>query len=91
MRPRPTPALFLQQKSYRRRRVRDAVRLLPFLGLILLAIPLAWGGEGGTEIGTNGLIYVFSVWVVLILLAAILARLVTETDKWADDDQRDQE
>lgn len=70
----PTPPVFLQRASYRQRRLRDGAKLIPFVGIILLAIPLSWsGGEGGEKIGSSALLYVFGVWVLLIILTALLS------------------
>ncbi len=72
---KPPVPVFLQRASYRRRRLRDAARLVPFLGVILWAMPLAWHTEqGAAQVGANGLVYMFGVWVVLILLTAALTR-----------------
>jgi len=79
------PPIFLQRAGYRQRRIRDAAKLLPFLGMILWAIPLAWvHGDATTDVGTAGLIYVFVVWVVLIALTAFLGSRIR-----ADGDQTD--
>ena len=45
---RPRQPLFLARATYRRRRLRDAARLLPVVGVFLLAQPLLWpqGGAG---------------------------------------------
>ena len=68
------PPIFLQRASYRQRRIRDAAKLLPFLGMILWAIPLVWiRGDDTIDPGTGGLIFVFAVWLLLIILTAILA------------------
>ena len=65
--------LFLARQNYRRRRISDAARLLPFLGGILFMQPLLASGQGGN--GTVGwLVYVFMVWLLLISIAAILSR-----------------
>ena len=69
MRSRHEP-LFLARQSYRRRRVEDAARLLPILGVILFLLPLMVGGD----IGPVRLAYVFSAWFLLILSAMLLAR-----------------
>ncbi|WP_395005911.1 hypothetical protein [Cypionkella sp.] len=69
---RPRPPLFLARAVYRRRRLRDAARMLPLLGLFLLLIPLLWGTPDGKGAGTT-VVYVFWVWGVLIALAAYLA------------------
>lgn len=66
--------IFLQRQNYRQRRVRDAARFLPFVGVVLWALPLSWGHDlAGGQIGSAGLIYIFAVWVLLIVLAAFLA------------------
>lgn len=70
----PKTPIFLQRENYRQRRVRDAAKLVPFLGLVLWALPLSWNQDpDGGHIGSAGLIYIFAVWVVLIVLAAVLA------------------
>ena len=70
----PKPPIFLQRQNYRQRRVRDAARYLPFVGVILWALPLSWANDlDGGPIGSAGLIYIFAVWVLLIVLAAFLA------------------
>lgn len=66
----PREPLFLARQSYRRRRIEDAARLLPLLGVILFLLPLMVGGA----IGSIRLAYVFSVWFGLILSAMFLAR-----------------
>lgn len=81
MTPRGKPALFLERANYRQRRLGDAARCLPVLGAVLWLIPLLWqkdGAEAQTNAGT--LTYIFAVWVLLIGLAAILARVLQDTD-----------
>lgn len=53
----------------------DAARLLPLFGIVLIALPALWrpSAEGVPE-AARGLIYLFSVWAVLVGLAAALAR-----------------
>ena len=68
--------VFVHRSGYRQRRLRDAARLVPFLGLILWLLPLGWPRPEGTEahaVGAGGLIYIFGVWVFLILCTALLA------------------
>ena len=38
----PRAPIFLEKRGYRQRRMMDAVRLLPFLGLMLWMVPLLW-------------------------------------------------
>ena len=63
--------LFLARAVYRRRRLRDAGRLLPVLGLLLLVLPGL--GQGNTESAGQTAIYIFVVWALLIAAAAALA------------------
>ncbi|MDF1729247.1 MAG: hypothetical protein P1U53_16025 [Sulfitobacter sp.] len=69
--------LFLERRSYRRRRLMDLVRLLPVLGLGLFMLPLMWSGadEGAPQMGTaRALIYLFGAWITLTVLAFLLWR-----------------
>ncbi|MEO5620911.1 MAG: hypothetical protein ABIQ85_08320 [Cypionkella sp.] len=87
---KPRAPLFLARAVYRRRRLRDAARLLPILGLFLLLLPLMWGGPLGEGAGQT-VIYVFVVWALLIGLAAYLApglaRPESETESKAPGDK----
>ncbi len=74
---KPTVPVFLQRASYRQRRLRDAAKLVPFLGVVLWAIPLAWvGGDTNDQIGSAGVLYIFGVWMLLIVLTAVLTGLM---------------
>ncbi len=64
---RPKPPLFLARTVYRKRRIRDAARILPIFGFVLLT-PVLW------NVSARGWIYVFSVWLGLILAASLLSR-----------------
>lgn len=64
--------LFLKRRSYRQRRLRDAARLLPLVGLFLLLLPLMKSGQGGSGMAGEGL-YLFAVWFGLVAAAAALA------------------
>lgn len=71
----PRSPVFLEKSSYRQRRLRDAARLLPLLGVILWLLPLSWGElDAASGEASGALIYIFGVWVVLIVLAAAFAR-----------------
>ena len=74
MRP-PAQPLFLARQSYRRRRLIDALRLVPVLGALLFTVPvLGASGHAGSSFG--GALYLFLSWALLILLTAILSRRV---------------
>lgn len=73
--------VFLPRSTYRRRRVLDALRLWPILGMILLALPVIWHGAGQDNVTAMG--YVFGSWAVLIGGAAFLSRLTRQTETGA--------
>lgn len=72
--PRPPEPIFLARETYRRRRVIDAARLLPVLGVALFMLPLL--GVGARSTGWNG-IYLFLVWFGLIVAAFVLTRALS--------------
>lgn len=65
--------LFLARAPYRRRRLRDAARLLPVLGVFLLLLPLLWTPDARMSLRSGDVVYFFAVWLVLIGLAAAFA------------------
>ncbi|MDA8747492.1 hypothetical protein N9M66_04705 [Litoreibacter sp.] len=68
---------FLEQDVYRRRRLIDAVKLLPVLGACLFLVPaLILGGEAGST--ATRLVYFFLSWFGLILICALLVRRLTQ-------------
>lgn len=85
--------LFLKRGSYRKRRLRDAARMLPFVGLLLFIMPVLWAQDGGVRDGTAGDgMYLFAVWLGLLAVAAAMAPgLAAETvaeDDAAPDERR---
>jgi peptidoglycan/LPS O-acetylase OafA/YrhL len=70
---RPRRPLFLARAPYRRRRLRDAARLLPVLGVLLLLLPLLWTPESEVTLSAGDVTYFFLVWAGLIVLAAVFA------------------
>jgi hypothetical protein len=74
---RPKTPVFLQKASYRQRRVRDAAKLVPVLGAVLLMMPLTWQDDAqGATTNASALVYIFGVWIVLIGLTAVLSGLI---------------
>ena len=74
---RPEP-LFLARQSYRDRRLGDAARVLPVIGLILLLLPVLWSETARTR---EGLVYIFGVWGLLIaVVAPISVRLSAHSE-----------
>lgn len=73
--PQTGQPLFLARRSYRRRRLMDAARLLPVLGLILILLPGLWhpADTPAPDTGRGGL-YLFAVWIALIGAAFLISR-----------------
>lgn len=72
--------LFLARAPYRRRRLHDAARLLPILGLFLLLLPLLWTGRDRTSLSSGDVIYFFLVWLGMIAVAAGFAPGLSKGD-----------
>lgn len=68
-------SVVLEGKTLRQRQLSDAAGVAPFFGVILLCIPAIWGNESKTAVA---MIYVFSVWALLILLMALIGRRLTD-------------
>ena len=68
--------VFLARRTYRRRRLADAARLLPIVGTVLICIPLLWQGEGasGATRTTTAMFYTFGLWLFLTLIAGVISR-----------------
>jgi peptidoglycan/LPS O-acetylase OafA/YrhL len=83
---RPRAPLFLARAVYRKRRLRDAARLLPLLGVFLLVLPALWTkpASGGAD-----WVYVFVVWAGLIGLAFALAPGLAEPKSGQPDEDED--
>lgn len=64
--------LFVERQTYRRRRLVDAARALPVLGLLLWLVPLLWAVPETSTSASSGLIYIFAVWLGLPIIAGIL-------------------
>lgn len=67
--------IFLGRETYRRRRLIDAMRLLPVVGGLFFLSPLL-GSDTETRSTAMAGIFLFSAWFGLILLSAILVRVL---------------
>ncbi|MGR3514906.1 MAG: hypothetical protein ACU0GG_19265 [Paracoccaceae bacterium] len=65
---RPRDRLYLEQQTYQRRRLGDAAKLLPLLGFLLLLLPVL------LKTTNDALIYIFSVWAILIVAINLISR-----------------
>ncbi|CUH82645.1 hypothetical protein SAMN04488093_1219 [Tropicibacter naphthalenivorans] len=64
--------LFVERQTYRRRRLVDAARALPVLGLMLWWVPLLWSLPEEPMPASTALIYIFLVWAGLVAAAGLL-------------------
>ncbi|MEM6375853.1 MAG: hypothetical protein AAF686_06390 [Pseudomonadota bacterium] len=84
MRSQPS-TLFVGRRAYYRRRLADAARLMPLLGVGLFMFPLFWISPEG--VATSGsfaedmrastvsvMVYIFVVWVALAAAAGLISR-----------------
>lgn len=78
----PDTPLFLQQRSYRRRRLIDLARILPYIGLVVFNAPILFF-PGNYEHALSGLlIYIFAVWFGLLIATALISRVIaSQTDE----------
>ena len=65
--------VFVERRTYRRRRMADAARMLPLLGGLLFCLPLLWSVDGPPST-TSSMFYLFSIWVLLCLVSAMISR-----------------
>ncbi|WBU64177.1 hypothetical protein [Paracoccus aerodenitrificans] len=63
--------IFLERAAYRRRRLKDAAKLLPVVTLLLLLVPV-WLAPGEIS-GAAGIIWTFAVWLTVIIASAALS------------------
>ncbi len=76
----PSRSVFLERQTYRRRRLMDAARMLPIVGILLWALPLLWRQEPETAVTTSGAMrYIFGIWVLLVALSLWLSRRLKDT------------
>lgn len=78
---RSSEPLFLERQSYRRRRLGDTAKLLPLVALVFFLLPILWSADARTA---GGLVYLFSVWALLIVIVAFLSRRLSVVDGLAE-------
>jgi hypothetical protein len=67
--------VFLQRDTYRRRRIGDAIKLLPIAGLVLFFMPLILGTPDRPAQTSSLGIFIFFSWCVLIGMSVLLVAL----------------
>ncbi len=76
----PPAQLFLQRRPYRRRRLIDAMRVLPIFALFLLLVPALLIPKGLAGSTSEMALFLFSVWLGIIAASAIVVRLLSRTE-----------
>jgi hypothetical protein len=80
---------FLDRGSYRQRRFRDAACWLPILAAVLMLLPLMWPRETADQsLTSSGIIYLFGLWVLLVVLAYLLSRVLRFSEALDGDEER---
>lgn len=70
----PRQPLFVARRTYRRRRLMDAARMLPVVALVLFLLPMLWAPAAGhLRLTAPDGIYLFAIWAALIVAARLLA------------------
>ncbi|MDO5657967.1 MAG: hypothetical protein Q4G36_06555 [Paracoccus sp. (in: a-proteobacteria)] len=62
--------LFLERAAYRRRRLRDAARVLPVLAMLAVLLPVMWSARAMSF--ASGAIWFFSIWLIVIVATGLL-------------------
>ena len=70
----PSDRLFLERDSYRRRRLADAARVLPWVGFVLLLLPVL------LRTTNDSLVYIFTVWALLILAIGLVSHRLSRAE-----------
>lgn len=70
----------LAQRAYRRKKIKDAAMILPMVGAFLLASPIItiFANDGYIFGLPVPFVYIFGVWILLVLAARRMARLLSE-------------
>ena len=84
------PAIFVQQRTYRRRRLADGARMLPILGFILFMLPLLWMSSGQATTAMV-MVYLFIAWAALAGVAGLLSRRLGPEEDQPEDKAPDEE
>ena len=86
---KPTRTEFLERSSYRQRRIRDGARLLPIVALVLMVLPLMWPRDSPDQsLTSSGIIYIFALWILLVVAAYSLSRVLRLSDPSRDEEAR---
>ena len=78
------PKLFVEPRNYRARRMVDGLRILPIVGIFLIAMPLFWGVSKTPIQSSDVMLFVFAVWAILIVINCIMTRRIGKERDWLD-------
>ena len=82
--------VYLERRTYRRRRMMDAARLLPILGIFLFLVPMFRTRDAEDPAMTaGGGLYIFVIWAFLIVAAVLLSRWLVGGEEDVEDAQED--
>ena len=84
MKPVTEQKLFVEPRNYRARRMVDGLRVLPMAGIVLIAMPLFWGGSQEPVKSSAVMLFLFGVWISLILLNFLITRRISKERGWLD-------
>jgi len=76
--------VFLARRTYRRRRLADAARILPVLGGVLFCVPLLWKGGDRAPGTAETMLYVFGLWAGLVAISGVISRHLRASDAEED-------
>jgi hypothetical protein len=87
-RPGPPP-VFHEKRTYRRRRLMDAARVVPIFAAVLWAVPMLWPQSGEDRVSSAGaLVYIFIVWVCVIVITGAISRGLRRDDAASRDAEK---
>jgi hypothetical protein len=87
--PPPPAPLFVARQAYRQRRLADAARFVPIVGIVLFLLPILWEPARSAEPDTErGAIWLFTAWMVLIVAAFGLSLPLSRSDRDSKPGQR---
>ena len=80
---RLTPT-YLPRKSHRARRLVDAVKLMPYLAVLLWMLPMFWKGKDANLPVSRIILYIFGVWAFLIVTQIVVNFFLNRVSKEVD-------
>ena len=84
-------SVFVAKRTYQGRRLADAARLMPVLGIGLFSLPIMWKGatlaDGSRTVGV--MLYLFLAWVFLAGATAVISKRLKSQDDQAQDERQE--